>query len=373
MKDQSLPAFFRSLRTITAFASIVTFVFILTAFSTNAVAQPNQLMLADIVIALRSKKVTLPERNKILAEAVVVRGVTFVLTQEIEKELADTGADSSLIEAIRQKGRIVKIAAVVTPPAESKPKPEPVAAAAPPLDFSFYEKRADASFANGAFDSAIADYTKAIEMDPKSAEAIMGRGLAYANKQSYDLAIADYDKAIELKPKNVAAFANRGAAYEKKGDTEKAVADYDKAVELEPTNEFVKAGADRLHAAQAEAKAKAAKKPEPIVAPPTPSVTAPVAPEFVDLGALTNAVTVKMVKPLYPTFAIKAHVGGQVVVNVELDEAGNVTSAKVASGPQLLKQVSEDAAMKSKFKPPMAGNMATKGKGYIVYNFTPEP
>ena len=215
-------------------------------------------------------------------------------------------------------------------------------------------------------------------MNPKSAEAFMGRGLAYANKQSYDLAIADYDKAIELKPKNVAAFANRGAAFENKGNTEHAVADYDKAVELEPTNVFVKAGADRLHAEKArmmkeeQARAEAAKKPEPAVTAPTSTIPTPV-PEFVDLGSLTNAVTVKMVKPLYPTFAIKAHVGGRVVVNVELDEAGNVTSAKVASGPQLLKQVSEDAAMKSKFKPPMAGNTATKGKGYIVYNFTPEP
>ncbi len=369
MRAQSLPVFRRSIRTVAMFVSIASIVFILTAFSSVAVGQPNQLMLADIVIALRSKKVTLPERNKILAEAVIVRGVTFTLTPEIEKELTDTGADNSLIEAIRQKSRMVKASAVVNPPVETKPKAEPVVPAPPP-DFAYYEKRADTSFANGEFDSAISDYTKAIEMDPKSAESLIGRGLAYVKKLSFDLAIADYDKAIELKPKSATAFANRGAAFEKKGNTEKAVADYDKALELEPANEFVKSGADRLHAEVA----KAAKKPDPVVPTPTPApvVAAPVAPEFVDLGLLTNDKAAKMVKPIYPAFAVKSRIGGRLIVDVLLDEAGNVTSAKVSSGPQILRQVSEEAAKKSKFNPAMFANQPVKGKGYIIYNFTPD-
>ena len=366
MKALTLPTSFKLHRTILMFASIIWLALIVTAFSSLAAAQPNQLMLADILIALRSKKVTLPERNRILADAVVVRGVTFALTPEIEKELSDTGADKTLIDSIRHKGQMVKISAVVTPPVENKPKAEP---AAPPLDFSFYDKRADASFANGAFDSAIADYTKAIEMDPKSSEAFIGRGLAYSNKQSYDLAVADFDKAIELKPKNAAAFANRGAAFEKKGNIEQAISDYDKAVELEPANEFVKAGATRLHTAQTEALAKAAKKPEPVVAPSV--VTAPPVPEFVDLGAITHESATKMVTPVYPLFAVKSHIGGRIVVDVVIDVDGKVVSAKASSGQQMLRQAGEDAALKSKFKPTMVGNQAVKAKGYIIYNFTP--
>ena len=366
MKELTLVAPSRSYRAIVALVSIVSFIFIFTAFSNNAAAQPNQLMLADILIALRSKKVTLPERNKILAEAVVVRGVTFSLTPEIEKELTDTGADRNLIDSIRQKSHIVKINSVVTPPVETKPKAEPVAP--PPPDFGFYEKRADTDLSKGDFDSAVADYTKAIEMDPKSPEAFLGRGLAYSNKQSYDLAIADFDKAIELRPKNVAAYANRGAALEKKGDLDRAVTDYDKALEIEPGNEFVKVGAARINDARAKALA-ATKKPEPTVAPPT-LTTAPPKPEFVELGALTKASATKMVTPAYPQFAVKSHIGGRVVVDVILDEAGNVTSAIAASGHQLLRQAAEEAARKSKFNPAMAGNQPTKGKGFIVYNFT---
>ena len=379
MRDQSLSAFFRSLRAISAFASIVAFAFILTAFSTKAVAQPNRLMLADIVIALRSKKVTLPERNKIVAEAVVVRGVTFTLTPEIEKELTDTGADRTLIEAIRHTSQMVKAASIVTTPVEMKPKPELVMVAPPPPDFSFYERRADASFAKGEFDAAIGDYSKAVEMDPKSPEALMGRGLAYANKKFYDLAIADYDKAIELKPKNAAALANRGWAFEQKGNTELAIADYDKAVEFEPTNEFVKAGADRLHAEKERvikeqmAKTEAVKKIELAAAPPTPTQPTPVVPEFVELGSLGKTSAVRMVTPVYPLFALKSRIGGRIVVNLELDAEGNVTSAKASSGHPLLKQAGEEAALKSKFKPAMVGDKAVKAKAYLVYNFTPEP
>ncbi len=365
MKELTSPASSRSYRTLIALVSVVSFIFILTAFSNIAAAQPNQLMLADILIALRSKKVTLPERNKILAEAVIVRGVTFSLTPEIEKELTDTGADRTLIDSIRQKSHIVKTSAVVTPPVETKPKPEPVAP--PPPDFGFYEKRADISLSKGEFDAAITDYTKAIEMDPRSPEAFLGRGLAYSGKQSYHLAIADYDKAVELKPKYSVAYENRGEAFEKQGNKDKAVADYDKALEIEPANELAKAGSARLHTEQA----KAVQKPEPVVAPP-PTVTAPPKPEFVDLGALTKASAVKMVTPVYPQFAVKSHIGGRVVVDVMLDEEGNVTSAKAGSGHQLLKSICEEAARKSKFKPAIYENHPIKGKGYIIYNFTAE-
>ncbi len=348
---------------------LLSIAFVLATFSIAAIAQPNQLMLADILIGLRSKKATLPERNKILAEAVVVRGVTFALTPEIEKELSDTGADKNLIDSIRQKSRLLKVVAIVNASTEVKPKAEP----APPPDFSFYEKQGGANVSKGDFDAAVGDYTKAIELNPAAATAFFGRGIAYFNKKSYDLAIADYNKLIELTPKNAAAIAKRGEAYEKNGNTEQAVADYKKVIELDPANEAAKATVSRLEAEQAKAlqaeQAKALKKPDPVVVPPT--VTAPVIPEFVNLGLLTRESAVRMTTPIYPLVAIRSKIGGKVVVDVTLDTEGNVTSAQVSSGSQFLKQASVDAATKSKFKPAMVGTNAVKAKGYIVYNYTP--
>ena len=64
------------------------------------------------------------------------------------------------------------------------------------------------------------------------------RGTAYASKKEYDQAIADYTKALEIDPKYVGAYNDRGLAYTSKGDYERAIADVTRAVELtaEPTS-----------------------------------------------------------------------------------------------------------------------------------------
>ena len=85
------------------------------------------------------------------------------------------------------------------------------------------------------YDQAIVEYTEAIRLSSKYAEAYNNRGLAYYNKQDYDRAIADYDQAIKLEPKNADAYNNRGIAYRNKDDYDRAIADYDQAIKLEPT------------------------------------------------------------------------------------------------------------------------------------------
>ena len=50
-------------------------------------------------------------------------------------------------------------------------------------------------------DKTIADYTKAIELNPKLAMAYINRGNAYGRLKQFDKAIADLTKAIELDPK----------------------------------------------------------------------------------------------------------------------------------------------------------------------------
>jgi len=50
------------------------------------------------------------------------------------------------------------------------------------------------------FVGAIADYTRALELNPELAEAYNNRGLAKASLQHYTGAITDFSKAIELNP-----------------------------------------------------------------------------------------------------------------------------------------------------------------------------
>ena len=56
----------------------------------------------------------------------------------------------------------------------------------------------------------LADYTKAIELNPNNAEVYYNRGGVYRGKGDYDCALADYTKAIELNPNDAEIYNNRG-------------------------------------------------------------------------------------------------------------------------------------------------------------------
>ncbi len=90
----------------------------------------------------------------------------------------------------------------------------------------------------GNHDAAIAECTKAIELNPKNDSAYNSRGLAYEAKGRFDQAIADYNRVIKLRPKFDYAYYNRGNAYRAKGRLHQAIADYTRAIELNPKNDF---------------------------------------------------------------------------------------------------------------------------------------
>jgi tetratricopeptide (TPR) repeat protein len=81
---------------------------------------------------------------------------------------------------------------------------------------------------------ALADYTRALELNPRNAEACSERGELEATQGNEAGALADCDRAIEIDPGRVAAYSRRGAVREIKGDFSNAVSDYDKVIELKP-------------------------------------------------------------------------------------------------------------------------------------------
>jgi Flp pilus assembly protein TadD len=58
------------------------------------------------------------------------------------------------------------------------------------------------------------------------------RGLAREAKGDHDGAVADYNRAIDLNPKDAGAYMNRGFAKQANGDQDGAIADYNRALEL---------------------------------------------------------------------------------------------------------------------------------------------
>jgi len=85
-------------------------------------------------------------------------------------------------------------------------------------------------------DDAITEFSLAIFINLKCADAYNSRGYAYARKKKYDDAIKDYTKAIEIQPDYVSAYNNRGNMYCEKGDFNPAVEDYTRAIQLSPDN-----------------------------------------------------------------------------------------------------------------------------------------
>ena len=86
----------------------------------------------------------------------------------------------------------------------------------------------------GNLEHSIADFTKAIMLDPKNALAYENRGLAYSAQGEQDRAIRDYDQQLQLEPKNASGYINRGLAYRRKGDVDQAITDYNEAIALDP-------------------------------------------------------------------------------------------------------------------------------------------
>ena len=99
-----------------------------------------------------------------------------------------------------------------------------------------YRCRGDAYQGKGQYNKAIKDLTEAIRLDPDNADAYFSRGDAYNWKEQYNKAIKDLTEAIRLDPDIPLAYAWRGNAYKGKGQYDMAIKDLTEAIRLEPDN-----------------------------------------------------------------------------------------------------------------------------------------
>ena len=104
--------------------------------------------------------------------------------------------------------------------------------------------------------------------------------------------------------------------------------------------------------------------------PPPPPGKGGAAPGIISGGVL-NGKAVSKPAPAYPAIAKAARAGGTVVVQITVDEGGQVVSASAVSGHPLLRASAEAAARAARFSPTLLSGRPVKVRGTITYNFEP--
>jgi Ca-activated chloride channel homolog len=89
-----------------------------------------------------------------------------------------------------------------------------------------------------------------------------------------------------------------------------------------------------------------------VLTPPPPPPPKPVMRSPVRVGGnIQESKLILKVDPVYPELAIRARISGKVVLDVTVDEEGNVTDAKVVSGHPLLNEAAVTAVKQWKYAP----------------------
>lgn len=102
------------------------------------------------------------------------------------------------------------------------------------LSASDYTERGSRAHQRNEYETALADYNMAIQLDPSYTQAYFNRGIVTIDLEQYPDALANFDKVIALDPNYPDAYSNRGIVKNMLGQFENALADYDTAIQLDP-------------------------------------------------------------------------------------------------------------------------------------------
>ncbi len=117
-----------------------------------------------------------------------------------------------------------------------------VAATAPgapqstPTTAEAFSRRGSAEMARRDFTGAIADFTRAVDMEPTQPGHYYNRAMAHLSARQPVQGMADLDQVLKQKPDDIAALVMRGEAYLARKDLTRAQADFETALRVAPTN-----------------------------------------------------------------------------------------------------------------------------------------
>jgi len=112
------------------------------------------------------------------------------------------------------------------------------AMAATPTTAVGFVERGGVLLGRQRWDESIADFTKALVLDPKNATALAGRGIAHVGKNDPALARADLDAAAAADPREIMVPRGRAMLADREGRHKDAIAAYSAALDLQPGDRF---------------------------------------------------------------------------------------------------------------------------------------
>jgi len=104
------------------------------------------------------------------------------------------------------------------------------------------------------------------------------------------------------------------------------------------------------------------------------------APPVVDQAAYSKPVIssdtikaecIRNVPPVYPQSAKRYGITGTVVLDIEINEKGNVVDARAISGPGLFREAAEETVFQWKFRPASANGVSIASREQISISFNP--
>jgi putative GTP pyrophosphokinase len=102
-----------------------------------------------------------------------------------------------------------------------------------------YKHRGMANFAQSLYQDAIADFTRALELDPSAYKAAYYRGIVRAVLLQYAEAAEDFTYSLDINPYQPFSLYRRAQVYYHLEDYPQALADCEAALALDPVNESV--------------------------------------------------------------------------------------------------------------------------------------
>ena len=149
---------------------------------------------------------------------VSANGIPVGTTQDFVRIIRETPAGKPVDIKVMREGAVVSLTPVLSEP---------------PAGIADLQRGLE-NLQKGRYEQAVADFTRALELLPGTAEAYSGRGWALEKLKRYDQALADYSKLIEINPRSPAAYVSRGHVYLDLKRYDEAMQDFSKAIELKP-------------------------------------------------------------------------------------------------------------------------------------------